>query len=374
VDDPEHFYEYMLYCKSLNVSIQSFTKNVNKSLKDCDDIINKIVTKYSIPFRKANVFTIDSPGSIDLDDAISINNQIFSVYISHVPIVMDYLNVWDSFTNRISNIYLPDKKRTMLPNALSELCSLNAGCHRICLAMDINMDTNEYSFKVCVVKIKHNYHYDSDLDGNEDYVKIRELFNMKKANDLISKVMILFNTNCAYTMKHYQLGIYKNVTNHSYDFMKNQSSDYELYKDDVNYMHITSPIRRLVDILNMYQLSVSERLFQFSENASLFYSKWLGQVDYINLCFKSIKKVQNKCKILSVFDNEKHNVYKGYVYDKIVRSDMKYKYQVYLYELNLIYDLTIIDELTEGSDYSFKLYVFHDESKLRNKVKIQLMD
>ena len=369
VDEPEHFYEYMLYCKSLNVSIQSFTKNVNKSLKENEDVINKIATKYSIPFRKANVFTVDSNGSIDLDDAISIKDNIFSVYIAHVPVIMDYLNLWDSFTKRISNIYLPDKKRNMLPSSLAELCSLNAGCHRICLAMDMNMVTKEYTFSVCVVKIKNNYNYNSEL--GEDYQKIRELFNLKNSNELISKIMILFNTNAASTLKMHKNGIYKNVINHTYDFMKNQASDYQLYDDNVNYLHITSPIRRLVDILNIYQLSVNENLFQFSGNARAFNDKWLSQLDYVNKCFKSIKKVQNKCKMLSVFDREKHNIYKGYVYDKIIRTDQKYKYQVFLYDLQLIYDLTILDDLAEG-DYSFKLFVFHDESKLRNKVKLQL--
>lgn len=370
VDNPEHFYEYMLYCKSLNVSIQSFTKNVNKSLKDCDDVIHKIADKYDLPFRKANVFTIDSPGSIDLDDAISIRGNIFSVYIAHVPIIMDFLNLWDSFTNRISNIYLPDKKRSMLPSSLAELCSLNAGCHRICLVMDVNTDTKDYTFSICVTKIKKNYYYDSEQDA--DYEKISELFKIKKANDLISKIMILFNTNAASRLAIHKNGIYKNVT-HTYDFTKNQSSDYQLYDDSVNYLHMTSPIRRMIDILNIYQLSVNEHLFQFSDNARAFNDKWLSQLEYVNKCFKSIKKVQNKCKILSVFENEKHNVYKGYVYDKIMRSDNKYKYQVYLYDLNLIYDLTIIDDLIECSDYSFKLYVFHDESKLRNKVKLQLV-
>jgi len=282
---------------------------------------------------------------------------------------MDYLNVWDSFTKRISNIYLPDKKRNMLPSSLAELCSLNAGCHRICLAMDMNMDTREYTFSICLVKIKKNYNYNSDLD--EDYQKISALFNIKKANDLISKIMILFNTNAAATLSIHKNGIYKNVINHTYDFMKNQASDYQLYDEKVNYTHITSPIRRLVDILNIYQLSVNENLFQFTGNACAFNDKWLSQLDYVNKCFKSIKKVQNKCKMLSVFDREKHNIYKGYLYDKIARSDHKYKYQVFLYDLQLIYDLTILDDLAEG-DYSFKLFVFHDESKLRNKVKLQI--
>jgi len=371
VDNPEHFYEYMLYCKSLNVSIQSFTKDVNKAVKD-EDVIKQIVTQYSIPLRKGNIFTIDAPGSIDLDDAISIKDNILSVYISHVPIIMDYLNVWESFTNRISNIYLPDKKRNMLPSALAELCSLNEGCQRICLAMDINMDTHDYTFDICVVKIKHNYTYDTNLDENEDYQKIKSLFKTKTSNDLISKIMILFNSNSATTLKRYKEGIYKNVS-HNYDFMKNQSSDYKMYNEEVNYLHITSPIRRLVDILNIYQLSKRENIFNHSEKADAFYIKWFNKLDYINKCFKSIKKVQNKCKILSIFESEKHKIYKGYVYDKIIRTDNKYRYQVHIHDLNLNYDLTITDDLTENLDYSFKLYVFHDESKLRNKVKLQMV-
>ena len=372
VDDPEHFYEYMLYCKSLNVSIQSFTKDVNKAVKD-EDVINQIVNQYSIPTRKGNIFTIDAPGSIDLDDAISVKDNIISVYITHVAIIMDYLKVWDSFTNRISNIYLPDKKRTMLPNALSQLCSLNEGCKRICLVMDIDTETSKYIFGVYAVKIKHNYTYDTNLDDNEDYQKIKEIFKTKTSSDLISKIMILFNTNCATTLKKYKEGLYKNVSSHNYDFMKNQSSDYELFNKDVNYLHITSPIRRLVDILNLYQITKREILFIFSENAETFYNKWLSQLGYINKCFKSIKKVQNKCKILSIFESEKHKIYKGYLYDKIARTDKKYRYQVHIYDLNLNYDLTVMDDLVECMDYSFKLYVFHDESKLRNKVKMQLI-
>jgi exoribonuclease R len=146
-----------------------------------------------------------------------------------------------------------------------------------------------------------------------------------------------------------------------------------LYNEDVNYLHITSPIRRLVDILNLYQITKRENLFTFTDSADEFYDKWLTQLEYINKCFKNIKKVQNKCKILSIFESEKHKIYKGYVYDKIARTDNKFRYQVHIHDLNLIYDLTIMDDLLECMDYSFKLYVFHDESKLRNKVKLQLI-
>jgi len=371
VDNPEHFYEYMLYCKSLNISIQSFTKDANKEIKS-RDIIESVIHMYSIPVRKANVFTIDSPGSIDLDDAISIRDNVLSVYITHLPIIMDYLNLWSSFTNRISTIYLPDKKRSMLPNSLSQLCSLNEGHLRVCLVMDYNIDTEEYKFDICAVKVKKNYSYTDDIK-DKDFDTMLSKLNVKKANELISKIMILYNTNSAQLMKQFRNGIYKNITNHNYDFLKNQATGYELYNDSVNYLHITSPIRRLIDILNLYQLTINLTLFQFTEDASLFYNKWIGQLDYMNMCCKNIRKVQNQCSLLSMFENKKHQVYKGYVYDKIIRTDNKYKYQVHIDELNIIYDLTVLEDLVECTEHMFKLYVFHDEAKLKKKVKLQLI-
>jgi exoribonuclease II len=61
-----------------------------------------------------------------------------SIYISNVTIWMDILNLWNSFSQRISTIYLPDKKRPMLPTILSEcLCSLQENLTRIAFVMDI---------------------------------------------------------------------------------------------------------------------------------------------------------------------------------------------------------------------------------------------
>jgi len=114
VDEINNYYEYMMYSKSLNVSIQEFTKKTINSIQN-NNIINDIIHKYNIPIIDDNVFTIDTPNTIDFDDAISINDDIISIYISNVAIVIDYLNLWDSFTNRISNIYLPNKKYNMLP-------------------------------------------------------------------------------------------------------------------------------------------------------------------------------------------------------------------------------------------------------------------
>ena len=150
VDILDNFYEYQLYCKSLNASIQKFQKDTSKALESkCHDgIIDIVKQKYpSVEDRTDqkmwHIITIDPPKSVDFDDGFSIIEledgiQQLSIYISNVTIWMDVLNLWDSFSRRISTIYLPDKKRPMLPTILSDcLCSLQENVIRIAFVMDI---------------------------------------------------------------------------------------------------------------------------------------------------------------------------------------------------------------------------------------------
>ena len=150
VDILDNFYEYQLYCKSLNASIQKFQKDTSKALESkCHDgIIDIVKQKYpSVEDRTDqqmwHIITIDPPKSVDFDDGFSIIEledgiQQLSIYISNVTIWMDVLNLWDSFSRRISTIYLPDKKRPMLPTILSDcLCSLQENVTRIAFVMDI---------------------------------------------------------------------------------------------------------------------------------------------------------------------------------------------------------------------------------------------
>lgn len=109
VDVLDNFYEYQLYCKSLNASIQKFTKDASKALRtnSHDAFIENITKRYkSIEDRtdktKWQVFTIDPEGSLDYDDGFSIKTlehgiQQLSIYISNVTIWMDVLNLWNRF-------------------------------------------------------------------------------------------------------------------------------------------------------------------------------------------------------------------------------------------------------------------------------------
>ena len=65
INELQNFYEYILYCKSLNISIQQFTKHAKKKIQNRsnEEFIQGIVYKYnikSITKKDEFVFSIDS--------------------------------------------------------------------------------------------------------------------------------------------------------------------------------------------------------------------------------------------------------------------------------------------------------------------------
>ncbi|NBP75731.1 MAG: RNB domain-containing ribonuclease, partial [Crocinitomicaceae bacterium] len=132
--------------------------------------------------------TIDPKGSLDFDDAFSIKqldngNTLVSIYIANVTIWLDALNLWQSFSKRISTIYLPDKKRPMLPTILSDcLCSLQANSKRFAFVLDLELfenkengeiKINSYKFSNCLIKVFKNFVYEEpDLLKNKYYTQL----------------------------------------------------------------------------------------------------------------------------------------------------------------------------------------------------------
>ena len=63
------------------------------------------------------------------------------------------------------------------------------------------------------------------------------------------------------------------------------------------YVHITSPIRRIADVLNMIKMQQLLRthqligIDQLTEEADTFYNKWINDIDYINSTTRAIRRV-----------------------------------------------------------------------------------
>ena len=196
VDVLEHFYEYQLYSKSLHISITEFTNKTRSALnkKTHDEFVQQIFQNpnFVIEDRRHNyVFTIDPLGSLDYDDGFGIeevgDNYRISIYIANVFLWLEILGLWNSFSQRVSTIYLPDRRRPMLPTVLSDaLCSLQEHQQRFALVMDIMVD--KFGKLVPDVPIKYanalicvnkNYVYEDPKMLNNDvaYQKLFDHFN-----------------------------------------------------------------------------------------------------------------------------------------------------------------------------------------------------
>jgi len=427
IDVLDNYYEYQLYCKSLNSSIQKFTKDTSKSLKSNfhDAFIDNICLKYpNIEDRSSwNIFTIDGPTTTDYDDAFSIKtlengNQCLSIYISNVTIWMDVLNLWSSFSQRISTIYLPDRKRPMLPTILSDcLCSLQSGNSRIAFLMDIII-SKEYSiidikYANAKIKVSKNFIYDEpDLVKNNSYQtlfsvteelskKYNYISNIRNSNDVVAYLMILMNYHTSTKMLEFKNGIFRssiiqnkvnlpsNIPEEVGNFIKVWNSSICQYVDGSNihikhellnidsYIHITSPIRRLVDLLNIIKFQQNTQLIILSDKSNEFYEQWIKQLDYINITMRAIRKVQNDCSLLDICCNNTEIMdkkYNGYPFDKLERNDGLFQYIIYLPELKLVSRITSRINMNNFEKQKFKLFLFHNEDRFKKKIRLQLLE
>ena len=216
-----NFYEYQLYCKSLYASIQDFTKKTMRKLKTKseNEFIDEIIRDYKLVDRRNDkVYSIDPNLSKDFDDAFSfkyIDDNIcsLSIFISNVAIWLDALDLWSSFSNRIATIYLPDRKRPMLPTVLSDaLCSLQEERTRFAFTLQIDFDIEnmkiiKYNFENSAIRVTKNLRYDTEeQETNLMYLKLKSfIFKLNKikefrymesidtSHEVIAYLMILMN-------------------------------------------------------------------------------------------------------------------------------------------------------------------------------------
>ncbi len=437
VDVLDNYYEYQLYCKSLNSSIQKFTKDTTKAISQKADrhdvfIENLCKTHPQIENRTDwYVFTIDPAKSQDYDDAFSIKKlgeeTLLSIYIANVTVWMDALNLWSSFSQRISTIYLPDRKRPMLPTILSDcLCSLQSNATRVAFVMDIliDNDNNIVSIKYsnCIIRVSKNFIYEElALLKNSSYImtldiakklskKYKYINSVRNSHEVVCYLMILMNYHCAKELLKTHSGIFRStivkgerriievpdtlpedvanylkIWNSSCGQYVDVSSidkkyvepiiNHEMLEMDA-YIHITSPIRRLVDLLNIIKFQQNFGIIALSENATEFYLKWINQIDYVNVTMRAIRKVQNDCTLLDACYNDPqklNKLYDGFCFDKLVRNDGLYQFIVYLPELKLTSRITARENMENFDKRQYKLFLFSNEEKFEKKIRLQIV-
>lgn len=427
VDSLSCFYEYQLYSKSLNASIQKFTRDAATALKQKTEkeYIDNILQKYPNIVNKINsetkIFAIDPKHSKDYDDAfgvekISTTEYKIYIYISNVTVWIEMLNLWSSFSKRVSTIYLPDKRRPMLPTCLSEcLCSLVNGEIRFAFTCEIHVKDDTIinkKFYNSAIKVYKNFCYDdADLDGFLPYqqlfdicIRLKEKYKdityIRGSHDIVNYMMILMNHFCGNEMINHKNGVYRSfVSDDSLEIPSELSSEaktflqgwngnggqYVVFSENIhhdimklnNYIHITSPIRRLVDLLNMIQIQKNMGLIDFGTSANTFLNTWLEKLDYINKTSRAVRKIQSDCSLLELVTNNEalcEKTHKGVVFDKIKRNDGYFQYGVYLYDTKIVSRVKMVDSVENYTEHLFNIYVFKKESSFKKKIKLVLAE
>jgi hypothetical protein len=288
-----------------------------------------------------------------------------------------------------------------------------------------------------LINVKKNYSYEDPKMLNND-AKYKQLFEIsclmdntiRNSHDIVAHWMVQMNTFTGIILADRRVGIFRsaaylntdidatlkkedmtNLTEETVRVIKswnNTIGQYVPFNDEINfhhafirnnvtknnyaafrkngqstksinmYIHITSPIRRLVDLLNQMILFDEFKLVSsMSPDAKKFLDDWIIQMEYINTSMRYIRKIQTSCDLLThCFKNPdimKYS-YQGVVFDKIVKNDGFITYMVYLERLKLLSRITIQKELPNYSYHRFNMFLFEDEDGIKKKIRLQIVD
>ena len=414
-DVDDSYIAYKMASKELNASLKTLNAMSLRALREKTlEPIPLYCENLAIEDRRTwPILSIDPAGCQDIDDAVGIrqlpNEQtMLSIYIANVPLMLEYLQLWPYLTDRVATIYLPDSKIPMLPVALSEnACSLLENTDRLAFVLDITL--NKYQAlqglkcKSTIIRVEKNYAYDAPELLNRAMYKqilttVREL-NKEAAyvdkiinsHDVVEYCMLRMNHECAKILEAKKGGIFRSAQKKAINvevlqpelkrILESSAGDYCTYADRKphellgleRYIHITSPIRRIVDIVNMFELL--EDTMRWTADAKAFKAKWQGQIATINTKAKAIRKLQNEMQLLHTYTQWPDRTYLGFIFEKAGAKSAAglYKYKVYIAETKM---LTTVKSHKDVSNYStvyFSAHLFLDEAKMTKKIRLQLL-
>ena len=255
-------------------------------------------------------FTIDAIDSPDYDDAISLQKQedgwILGIHISDVGGQLPLnSSIFKEACERVSSLYLPCETIPLLPPSLSNNAfSLKAGENRKVLSLYLFLDKQfkiqKEEFKSEYICVKHNFSYknmDSYLTKHQHSTLFQIVRNINEGHKifervgktryewnvvckngelmmecidfyspsrlLIEELMVLYNrTLAAYASAKGLPCIYRNIAQYeeeegnSHNYCQAFLSTKAAFHPGIGskaYLHCSSPIRRVTDIINQAQ-------------------------------------------------------------------------------------------------------------------------
>lgn len=393
ISDINNYFEYRLHCKNLYFS--AFTKYKEKC--DTNELFDIISKKYNLQHNNTlnqhnHIFTIDSSRNCEYyDDAISVgylNNNINSIkiYIANVAIILDHYNLWNEIADKlVSNIYFPNNIKSMLPKYIKELCSLEQGNKRFVFVTEFVLNNTQTKIKkvnhsISLVNITANYTCNStELMNCKEYCDLIELLIFENCDkdpaNIVEKLMVLTNYRASKLLITSKQGIFRNSIGKY--VLEPDAIEHRFFGNLKSYTHITSPLRRIVDIVNsiiIFSNDFCGNEIKLSAFAQEFANKMIEKCNIINLQQRIIYNLQNECNLLYKYNNDNTIINK--LWDAKIISITNEFITIYILNMKLYFSVknttTTTTNISINSIIKVKLYYFCDEINFLQKIRVEI--
>ena len=334
-------YYYKIYYKRLNISpIKNPLENI---------INRRDITDWKL-------FSIDPVGSKDIDDCLSVHNEgeykIIGVHIAQPIIWLEKSMIEEISKRKFSTLYSKEMK-DLWGESITMLSSLREneirGGYSVIFKYDGILKLLDMFPSKIVNKKELNYNVDNDIDVLElleitNSICKKELDNkelvefwMRQCNEIVGN---MFN-NIPYRCQKKRLNwcveenirdIFNRNLEESAYYSKEER--YHSSLDVYNYVHFTSPIRRIIDCIIHYMIT-------YNEDMDI-------DLERINSLERKTKKFHRDIRLLEVVEKiEDNSILEGILYE--IREN---KWVLYFEELGFmnvkIYDKRLEIEKEEG--------------------------
>jgi hypothetical protein len=291
-------------------------------------------------------------------------------------------------TKRAATIYLPNKKVPMLIPQLTDKCSLKENTERIAIAFKFNIQNINSAESPTIIpyieiNVRKNMTYEeADTETNTPYNKLNSI-TPPPYNINSRKTISYWMTHLKETMTKYfdcndilkNKIIYHEEREHSIieEYLFNKCIDTD--NQTKTLAHITSPIRRLPDLIN--QILLIQYLTQTIPAIPAIPTN-ITNTDEINNSIKKINKLQLDSHILqNINEIDLTKEYAGKILHKDNTTNPPH-YLVYFENIKLLTrykgELPDTHENPETPDTSmFKIYLFEKKETMQKKIKIGIV-
>ena len=232
------------------------------------------------PEDPSAAIAVDPVGARDFDDAIgaSATEQVLSIYIADVPAILDALPRGAAYVpDQTATIYLPGGTRPMLPRTIAEdIGSLVAGKERPAWRFMVTIDecgrVASFTRDRVVVRVTANYTYSNVRGGlwnriaalakllNAGYGWYEE-FEMEDSHNVVACCMLAVNHAAGVILKNSRSGLLRACNEKEGASYVKADAPGDVRHETLGlaaYAHVTSPLRRVADIVNLRCLAGEE--------------------------------------------------------------------------------------------------------------------